>query len=209
MRIRKHFVIPLCFAIVFFMLACGDEVAIGTPTSSTARSTYTGEFELESNLDQTASNGALNYVLKGIVPLKIAWLAENSLWKITGTDAKAQGTVTLAGGAVNCTGNLTGSVEIVGYVYPEKLKPCMFKLSIFQNWSSATLVCTASFPFAYTQEIPNGSAAFSISDDFNYQAISGDHSKQVSYTNGMLTGILRIKMRSFSGGLIDGCAVTP
>jgi hypothetical protein len=50
--------------------------------------------------------------------------------------------------------------------------------------------------------------AFSLSDDFNYQAISGDHSKQVTYNNGILTGLLQIKMKSFNGSLIDGCGIT-
>jgi len=209
MQTRRRFVMQLCIVIALFMLACESE-SIPAPTAdSTARSEYKGEFEVQSRLAQTASNGALSYTLKAIVPIKIAWSEDNLRWKITGADQKAQGVVTLtSGAAVNCTGNLTGNVGIVGYVYPEKLKPCLFKLIIFQKWSDATLICTYSFPFPYTQEIPNGSATFSLSDDFNYQATAGDHFKQVTYTNGILTGILWIKMRSFNGSLIDGCGVT-
>lgn len=208
MQTRRRFVEQVCIIIALSMLACESEV-ISTPTApSTPRPEYKGEFEVESKLAQTASNGALSYTLKAIVPVKIAWSEENLRWKITGVDQKAQGVVTLTGGAVNCTGNLTGNVEIVGYVYPEKLKPCLFKLIIFQKWSNATLICEASFPFAYTQEIPNGSAAFSLSDDFNYLANAGDHYKNVTYTEGILTGVLRIKMKSFNGSLIEGCGVT-
>jgi hypothetical protein len=207
MQPGKLFVVHLCILFLLFMAACEYEDVPPSPTA-TARPEFTGSFELQANLAQTISDGALSYTLKAVVPFKIAWSEENKLWKITGEDQKAQGIVTLTGGSVNCTGALTGDVEIAGFVYPEKYKPCVIKFSIFQNWSDATLTCTYSFPFTYTQEIPNGSAAFTISDDFNYSATAGYHSKQVSYTSGILTGILQLKMKSFSGTLIDGCGVT-
>lgn len=205
----KNFIfLAIVIVIVLLMLGCESEVDAPSTSVGTSKSEYKGEFEIQSQLAQTASSGALSYTLKAIIPFKIAWSAENKRWKITGSDQKAQGVVTLTGGAIDCTGNLTGDVEIVGYLYPEKLKPCLFKISIFQNWSDATLTCTALFPFAYTQEIPNGSVAFSLSDDLNYQATSGNHSKQVTYNNDILTGSLQMKMNSFTGSVIDGCGIT-
>jgi len=209
MQTRTRFMLRLCVVLLLFMAACEYEDVPSSGGTSTTRPQYTGEFELQAQLGQTASNGALSYDLKATVPIIVAWSEENQKWKITGEDQKAKGVVTLAGGAVvNCTGDLTGDVEIVGYVYPENLKPCMFKVSVFQSWSGATLHCTYSFPFTYTQDIPDGVVAFSISDDFNFEATAGDHSKQVSYTSGTLTGFLRIKIKSFNGTLIDGCGVT-
>lgn len=208
MQTKRLFVLMCCFAVVLCILGCENEVESTPAGKKNSKPEYTGEFELQSGLAQTASNGALSYALKSTIPFKIAWSAENKRWKITGTDQKAQGVVTLTGGTIDCTGKLTGNVEIVGYIYPEKLKPCLIRIIIFQNWSSANLSCKISFPFPYTQEIPDGSAAFSLSDDFNYEATSGYHSKQVSYTNGILTGNLQIKMKSFSGSVIDGCGIT-
>jgi hypothetical protein len=208
MQTKRWYLLQFCIVIALFLLGCETDVDTPSAAGTTSKPEYKGEFEIQSQLAQTASNGALSYTLKATIPFKIAWSVENNRWKITGTDPKAQGVVTLTGNAVECTGNLTGDVEIVGYMYPEKLKPCLIKISIFQNWSDATLTCVTSFPFPITQEIPNGSAAFSSSDDFNYQATSGYHSKQVSYTNGMLTGILQMKMKSFNGSVIDGCAIT-
>ncbi len=206
MRTGKPFLLHLFILLMVLMLACEYEDV--PSAAATAKPEYTGTFEVKATLAQTISDGALSYTLTANVPFKIAWSEDNQLWKITGEDQNAQGSVALTGSIVNCTGALTGQVEISGYVYPEQLKPCLMKFSVFQNWSSATLTCVYTFPTTYTQEIPNGSAAFSISDDFTYSATSGYHSKPVSYTSGILTGLLQLKMKSFSGTLIDGCGVT-
>ncbi len=206
MKNNKCFLFLFCTFIVLSLLSCEDIPEAGSGKSS--KPEYSGVFEVQTQLAQTVSNGALSYSLKATINFTIAWSAENNRWKISGKDQTAKGVVTLSGGGINCTGDLTGDVEIVGYIYPEKLKPCLIKMSIFQNWSNATLHCKATFPFPYNQDIPNGSVAFSISDDFNYTATSGNHSEQVSYTSGMLTGNLQIKMKSFNGSVIDGCGIT-
>jgi hypothetical protein len=53
-----------------------------------------------------------------------------------------------------------------------------------------------SFPFTYTREIPNSSAAFTISNGFTYSETTGYHTKQVSCTSVILAGVPQLKMQS-------------
>ena len=209
MRIKERIVHSLVILLTMFMVSCEYEDVPAEAATATPRPEFTAELELRAQLTQIGSNGALNHELKAYIPLKIKWSDEYGNWIVSGEDPNATGVITMAGGGtVSCQGGNTGRVRITGSVSGRKLQPCTFNLAIFQDWSGATLYCTATVPYTYNYEIPGAIAPFSLTDDFQFLATSGNHSKPVTYTNENLSGHLLLKIKYFSGSLIDGCGVT-
>jgi len=181
----------------------GDMAANPSPQDKAAKAkpTFTGEFEFRENL-KFIRNGVSEIDLRANIPFEIAWKEKVGAWAIKGSvkDAKGTSTATAPNGA-KCQGPLKGKIDIDGWVSSEKLKPCLFKINIDQKWEDYVWICRVPKVPPYQVDC----AGFTLNHVFDYVTEANPHSKKVEA--GIMSGIIYLQLKKFSGTLIDGCGV--
>jgi hypothetical protein len=180
----------------------GDLAANPSPRDKAAQAkpTFTGEFEFRETLEFTR-NGLHKLDLRANIPFQIAWNDKVGGWAIKGAVKDAKGTSTISSNKMECHALLIGKIDIDGFVSGEKLKPCLFKLNINQEWEDYVFDCSAP-KLGHIQVAEGG---FTLNHVFDYVTEATPHSKEVQA--GIMKGFLYLQLKKFSGTLIDGCGV--
>ncbi len=206
MKKAHSFLVILLALTGLILIAAGrpGEGAAGScpPNQSTdKKQTFTGEFEMRETL-RYVSHGTSEIDLKATIPFVISWDEKIGIWAIKGSVRGAKGTTTQTGGyGSRCQGTMKGRVDIKGFVESEKLKACVFKLEINQEWEKHFQTCHVAKIPPYQVEHPS----FELNHVFDYETGPGPHSKTVE--SGIMKGFLYLQLKKFSGTLIDGCGV--
>lgn len=166
-----------------------------------ARPTFAGEFEFHEVLT-FQQHGVCEVDLRANIPFQISWHEKVGAWAIKGEakDAKGTSTSTAPGGA-KCQGPMKGKIDIDGWVTSEKLKACLFKININQKWEDYVWTCRVPRVPSYQVEC----AGFVLNHVFDFVTDGKLRSKQVEA--GIMKGFLYLRLKRFSGTLIDGCGV--
>ncbi|HEX9902124.1 MAG TPA: hypothetical protein VGB72_04600 [Acidobacteriota bacterium] len=179
----------------------GSAPSSGQSQPGKTKPTFTGEFEFHETL-KYVSHGVHEIDLRANIPFEIFWHEKVGAWAIKGSvkDAKGTSTATAPNGA-KCQGPMKGKIDINGWVSGEKLKPCLFKINIDQEWENYAWVCRVPKVPPYQVEC----AGFTLNHVFDYVTEATPHSKEVE--SGIMKGHLYLQLKKFSGTLIDGCGV--
>jgi len=207
MKKAHSFLVILLALTGLILIAAGrpGEGAAGScpPNQSTdKKQTFTGEFEMHETLNYV-SHGTSEIDLKATIPFIISWDEKIGAWVIKGSVRGAKGTTAQTGAyGFKCQGAMKGRVDIKGFVESEKLKACVFKLEINQEWEKHFQACHGGKPPMFLKvEHPS----FELNHVFDYATSPGSHSKTVE--SGIMKGFLFLQLKKFSGTLIDGCGV--
>jgi len=211
---RVHSFIVILLALVGLVLFVADRPSQGAagsspPNQSTdKKQTFTGEFEMHETLSivgplVSGYRGTSEIDLKATIPIIVSWDEKIGAWVIKGSVRGAKGTTTQTGAyGFLCQGTTKGRVDIKGFVESEKLKACVFKLEINQEWEKHFMTCHGGKPPLFLKlEHP----AFDLNHVFDYETEGTQHSKPVE--SGIMKGHLFLQLKKFSGTLIDGCGV--
>ncbi|MGB9004320.1 MAG: hypothetical protein WCB96_01205 [Candidatus Aminicenantales bacterium] len=180
-----------------------DGTAHSSPPSQPGETkpNFTGEFEFHETL-KYVSHGVHEIDLRANIPFEISWNDKVGIWAIKGLvkDAKGTSTATAPNGA-KCQAALKGKIDIDGLVSGEKLKACLFKLNINQEWEDYVFDCRIPKvpPMQFTE------SGFTLNHVFDYVTEATPHSKEVQA--GIMKGHLYLQLKKFSGTLIDQCGV--
>jgi hypothetical protein len=174
---------------------------IGQPQRAEKKPTFTGEFDFHETLEYV-QNGVCELDLRANIPFEISWNEKVGAWAIKGEVKEAKGTSTsTAPSGAKCQGPLKGKIGIGGWVTSEKLKACLFKLNIDQEWEDYVWTCRVPKVPPFQVEC----TGFTLNHVFDYETVSTPHSKRVE--SGIMKGFLSLQLKKFSGTLIDGCGV--
>jgi hypothetical protein len=200
------------FLALVFAAAGLISFSAGGPADGTARSsppsqpgetkpTFTGEFDFHEALTYV-SHGVQKLDFRANIPFEISWNDKVGAWAIKGSAKDAKGTsIATAPNGATCQAPLKGKIDIDGWVSGEKLKACLFDININQKWENYVWICRIPKVPPFQQEV----VGFTLKDEFKYLTEAGPHSKQVE--DGVMTGIIFLQLKKFSGTLIDGCGV--
>jgi hypothetical protein len=173
----------------------------GQPQPAEKKPTFTGEFDFRETL-QYVQNGVCDLDLRANIPFEISWNEKVGAWAIKGEVKEAKGTSTsTAPNGAKCQAPLKGKIDMKGWVTSEKLKACLFKLNIDQEWEDYVWTCRVPKVPPFQVEC----SGFTLNHVFDYETVSTPHSKKVE--SGIMKGFLYLQLKKFSGTLIDGCGV--